>query len=401
MSNITWPEAIDAGAIHAAREALFRPIEQARGLPGAFYGEAFYELEKKALFPGSWSIVAVGAAIPDPGDVLPLDFVGFPIILVRGKDGAIKAFHNICRHRAIRLVSEPCKGMSRMRCPWHSWAYDLEGNLLAMPELGGPKTSRVDGFEKAELGLKPIPVGRWLDYVFINLNGQAQPFEEYIAPLEQAMARFDFGNLRHGGRVDKYYEGNWKLATEGGIEDYHLPFGHPQLGAQNFRNSTPFIHAGTYAGGIVDLSGGEAGVGEEGDDDGESEGLVLKTGDGRPVSEMVVFNVYPTGTVLVSPDHLMLGLLMPESASRTRLELHLYYDGDMATDPALEEARAGVMDTWLSVVPQDYPFVEGTQATIEARDAAGVDTRFSPYWEVAVHEFQKMVIESIEKTMGS
>ncbi|MCJ2182880.1 aromatic ring-hydroxylating dioxygenase subunit alpha [Novosphingobium sp. 1949] len=391
-----WPQAIEPEAIHAAREALFRPIEVAEGLPGAFYGEAFFELERQTVFARSWSIVAVGAAIPDPGDLLPIDFVGNPILLVRGKDGEIKAFHNICRHRAIQLVGKPCKAAKRLRCPWHSWAYDLDGNLLATPELGGERTNRVDAFEKAQLGLKPIPVGRWLDYVFINLDGLADPFERFIAPLETALARFRFEDLRHAGRVDKYYEGNWKLATEGGIEDYHLPFGHPQLGAQDFRNSTPFVHAGTYAGGIVDMSGGPQ-SGETPADAGAGRLPDLGRHDGLPMTEMLVFNVFPTGTVLISPDHLMLGLLMPEGASRTRLELHLYYEGEVATAPQLESARAQVRDMWLSVVPQDFPFVEGTQATLRARDAAGIRTRFSPYWEVAVHEFQKMVIESVEE----
>ncbi|MCJ2179987.1 aromatic ring-hydroxylating oxygenase subunit alpha [Novosphingobium album (ex Hu et al. 2023)] len=395
MSYGVWPQTIGSDAIRAAREALFQPIERAEGLPGSFYGEAFFELERSTLFPRSWSIVAVGAAIPNPGDILPLDFAGYPVLLVRGKDGEVKAFHNICRHRAIKLVHEPCEGAKRLRCPWHSWAYDLDGNLLATPELGGEKINRVEGFEKAGLGLKPIPVGRWLDYIFINLDGVAEPFESYIAPLDDALARFRFDGLRHGGRVDKYYEGNWKLAMEGGIEDYHLTFGHPQLGAQNFRNSTPFVHPPTFAGGIVDLTPAD------GSNDGQSDAAdarlpELSRHDRQPMTEMLVFNVFPTGTVLISPDHVMLGLLMPEGASRTRLELHLYYEGDAATAAHLAAARSQVLQMWLDVVPQDFPFVEGTQATIMARDAAGIRTRFSPYWEVAVHEFQKMIIESVE-----
>ena len=395
MSYGAWPETIESNAIQDAYDALCRPIETAEGLPGAFYGEASYRLERETLFPRSWSVVAGGSAIPDPGDVLPIDFVEYPILLVRGRNGEIKAFHNICRHRAIKLVSEPCHGTRRLRCPWHSWTYDLDGKLLATPQLGGDGVSRVDGFEKSGLGLKEIPVGRWLDYVFVNLDGLAQPFEDYIAPLDRALAHFKFDDLRHGGQVDKHYEGNWKLATEGGIEDYHLPFGHPQLDAHLFRNSTPFVHPGTYAGGIVSLSGGEDADTATDEQAGTTLPNLARL-DGKPTDEMLVFNVFPTGTVLISPDHVMLGLLMPESASRTRLELHLYYDGDNAVADDLAAARAGTLDMWLSVVPQDFPFVEGTQATVKARDAAGIRTRFSPYWEVAVYEFQKMVIDAVK-----
>ncbi len=395
MAREAWPDLIGDEAIEEARVALHRPIALAEGLPGTFYGDAFFRLEQQTLFPRSWSIVAVGSAIPNPGDVLPLDFVGNPILLTRGKDGTIRAFYNICRHRAMKLVAEPCQGASRLRCPWHSWNYDLHGKLLATPQLGGENVNQVDAFDKAELGLKSIPVERWLDYVFINLDGQAGPFNDFISPLADALAHFKFDDLRHSGRLDKYYEGNWKLATEGGIEDYHLPFGHPQLNADLFRNSTPFVHFGTFAGGIVSLV--EKG-GEPCDAATEHSGTGIPDlirHDGKAMQEMLVFNVFPTGTVLISPDHVMLGLLIPESASRTRLELHFYYDGESATSGNLEAARAENYKMWLNVVPQDFPFVEGTQATIKARDNAGIRTRFSPYWEVAVHEFQKMVIDAV------
>lgn len=380
---------IEPVEIDRARAALDRPIAEAEGLPGRFYGEDFYNLEQRSLFPKSWCAVALGAQLSDPGDLVPIDLAGWPILLTRTADGAIRAFHNICRHRAMRLVAEPCNA-PRITCPWHSWTYDLKGKLLAMPELGGAKINAVDGFDKATLGLKEIPVGRWLDYVFVNIDGQAEPFDDYIAPLVKLLDHIDLDGLRHGARLTDIYAGNWKLATEGGIEDYHLPFGHPQLNAHLYRNTIPYNAPRSFAGGGIAIDAPEV---EERAWNAHLPNLVQR--DGTPLPELFVFNVFPTGTVLISADHVMLGVLLPTGASETIVDLHLYFDGAAATDEGLAEARAGVLEMWHGVVPQDFPFVVGTQATILARDAAGIRTRFSPYWEKAVFNFQKMVLEAV------
>jgi choline monooxygenase len=385
---------ITAAELDAASADLARPAPLARGLPGAFYGEAFFALEQKTLFPRSWCAVSVASAIPEPGDVLPIDLAGWPIVLVRNRDGELKAFHNVCRHRAMRLVGEPCRKARLLRCPWHAWSYDLNGALLATPEVGGPGVHEAEGFDAAELGLKPIPVGRFLDYVFVNLDGAAPPFDQHIAPLADLLAGLDLRDLRHGGRIDDAYGGNWKLSTEGGIEDYHLVFGHPQLNAHLARNTRPCAADGVYAGGWVDLGPGE----DAGSQTGAAVGAplpVLRHTDGRPCASMLVLNVFPTGSVLITPDHVMVGLILPDGAARTRVELHYYFRGEAATSAEYAPARAAALDMWREVLPQDYPFVEGTQATVMARDAAGVRTRFSPYWETPVLDFQKMVLKAV------
>jgi choline monooxygenase len=399
--------------IHAARTALERPIGLAEGLPGLFYGNTFYQTERRELFPSTWCAVSVGAAIPQPGDMQPIDLAGWPILVVRARDGGIRAFHNICRHRAMRLVREPCTAATRIICPWHAWTYDLTGKLLGMPELGGAGINSVDGFDRAQLGLKPIAVGQWLDYVFVNLDGKAAPFAEHIDPLRRVFADLNLAGLRHGGRLEDFYQGNWKLATEGGIEDYHLPFGHPQLNAHLYRNTRPLWAPDVYAGGAVAVAD-ESSVddspsgGSATDAAGAANGTesrpwnarlpALTRRDGRVLTELLVLNVFPTGTILVAADHVMLGMVLPDGPSRTKVDLHLYFDGDAAKSTDLEIARRETMTMWQEVVKQDFPFVEGTQATIEARDAAGIRTRFSPYWEEAVFRFQQMVLNAIEKT---
>jgi choline monooxygenase len=121
---------------------------------------------------------------------------------------------------------------------------------------------------------------------------------------------------------------------------------------------------------------------------------LLATRDGAPWPGIIVFNVFPTGTVLITPDHLMIGMLMPDGPARTGVELHLYFQDGPDWDSQLA-ARDAMRAMWLEVLPQDFPFIEGPQATIAARDAAGIRTRFSPYWEQAVRHFQQMVLDAV------
>ncbi len=385
------PMDISPSMIASAREALSRPLGEAEGLPGRFYGDAFYRVEQERLFPRSWCAVTVGARIPEPGDMLPVELGGWPILIVRGKSGDIRAFHNVCRHRAIRLVSQPTCA-PRIRCPWHSWTYGLDGKLLATPDLGGGGVSAAPGFDKGALGLKPIAVGRWLDYVFVNIDGNAPPFDEYIAPAVALFAEYDLDRLMPAIPIRERYRGNWKLATEGGIEDYHLTFGHPQIEAHLFRNVTPCVAPGTLAGGATDVTGGD---GDEPVVAWTARLPGLKTRAGAPLPRLYALNLFPTGTMLVAPDHVMLGVLLPDGACETKVDLQLYFEGDSATDPALEAARQGNLAMWLEVLPQDMPFVEAAQATIATRDAAGLGTRFSPYWEEGVRSFQAMVLDAV------
>lgn len=361
-------------------------------LPGAFYGAQFHALERERLFPASWCAVATASAIPEPGDMLPIDLAGASILLVRNGEGEVEAFHNICRHRGIKLVGAPCTA-PRITCPWHAWTYGLDGKLLATPEFGGEKINQVEGFARQDHGLKPIALGRWLDLVFVNIDGTAPPFAEWIAPVEALFADCDLSDLIHGERLEDIYAANWKIAMEAGIEDYHLPFGHPQLEAHLFRNVEPCVHRPVYTGGKVDVSAAH-------DQDSETRAWTarlpdLLTKEGKPLPELYSLCLFPTAVLLVTSDHVMLGTLLPDGPDRTRMDISLYYQGRAASDPALAEARQGNLEMWQGVIPQDKPFMEAAQATLKARDEAGIAPILSPYWEGGVRGFQQMVLDAV------
>mgnify|MGYP001365519154 CR=1 FL=1 len=114
----------------------------ARGLPGRAYGADFYELEQHQVFPKVWCTLALSSDVPNPGDVAPVELAGWPLLVVRDAAAEIRVFHNMCRHRAMRLVNEPCNVGDVLSCPWHAWRYGLDGSLLASPRLGGEREHR-------------------------------------------------------------------------------------------------------------------------------------------------------------------------------------------------------------------------------------------------------------------
>jgi len=376
----------------AARAALARPLAEAEGLPGYYYGSAFFEVEQRLLFPRGWAAVAVGAQIPNAGDILPVDLAGWPLILVRGPDGGISAFHNICRHRALLLVAEPCGGQKSIRCPWHAWRFGLDGALLATPEIGGARDGNAPGFDKSELGLKPIKVGRWLDYIFVNIDGAAGPFEDYIAPFKRLLGNYRLEALHYAFSIADAYKGNWKIVTEAGIEDYHLPFGHPQLNAHLLRNSTPHVDYPVYA---ISTNTQDFAA-EKAEQRAWNASLIdIPRHDETQPRLLFSMNIFPTGTILVTADHLMLGIHLPDGPDRTKVFINIYTHGDAATSPDFANGRKRVLDLWTGVLPQDAAFIEGAMATMKFRDDAGIKTRFAPYWEAAVHGFQARVLDAI------
>jgi choline monooxygenase len=389
---MTMAAEIQRREIASARERLLRPLGKAEGIPGRFYGEAFHAREQETLFPRSWCAVTVGSRIRHPGDMIPVDLAGWPLLIVRGKDGTIRAFHNVCRHRGIKLVTEPtCR--PTIRCAWHSWSYNLKGELTATPEIGGAGAHEADGIDHAELGLKEIRVGQWLDLVFVNIDGNALPFADYIAPVEALLAGYELSHLAHAMQVNEGYEGNWKLGMEGGLEHYHLTFAHPQLGGHAFRNAMPVHALGSYTGSSTDVTKRD-GVG-----DGKAwAGILpaLRTSAGDTLPRLYTLCLFPTATVLVSADQLMLGAILPDGPLKTNFELHIYLQPEAANSEAEANARAEKLAGWYSVIPQDQPFVKAAQVASFTRDRAGIGVRFSPYWEDGVRRFQQMVLDAVE-----
>src|SRR5579872_7277650 len=167
-------------------------------LPGWIYRDVeFLEAEKERIFASSWQIVCHLSDIPKAGDYHTLEFLGEPLVAVRAQDGGVKAFFNVCRHRAARLLdgnSGHCPG--RIVCPYHAWTYDLGGRLTAVPH----RKEFVD-FSLDQYGLKPLDTEIYMGFVFVRLKQGLPSVKEMLAPYEQELAAYRFEELKPLGRV--------------------------------------------------------------------------------------------------------------------------------------------------------------------------------------------------------
>lgn len=196
-------------------------------LPGWIYHDAdFLEAEKDRIFATSWQIVCHLSDIPRAGDYHTLDFLGEPLIAVRSPDGAVKAFFNVCRHRASRLVdgsSGHCPG--RIVCPYHAWTYDLQGRLATIPHR-----KEFDDFSADQYGLKPVDVEVYKGFVFVRLKPGLPSVADMLSPYERELAAYRLEELQPLGRVTlrtRYV--NWKNVTDNYSDGMHITVAHPGL----------------------------------------------------------------------------------------------------------------------------------------------------------------------------
>jgi Rieske 2Fe-2S family protein len=208
-----------------AREPLQR-LEA--GLPASWYRDPeHYRRELEAFWYGRWIAVAREEEIPGPGDYRVAEIGTQSIVVVRGADGTLRAFHNTCRHRGSILCTAAQGSFARNRivCPYHAWTYDLGGRLIATP-----RRMPTPDFDPEKLGLYAVAVGAWGGFVFVHLAGRkAPPLAEALGELPEQFARYGFAGLRSARRIVVDVHANWKLLAENFAECFHCPPVHPEL----------------------------------------------------------------------------------------------------------------------------------------------------------------------------
>lgn len=200
-----------------------------RGLPAwSFFSEEMLEAEKDLLFRRHWQLVCHESDIPNAGDFLTLDIVGERALVIRGKDGAVRAFHNLCRHRGSRVVAEDrgtCR--SAIICPFHGWVYNLDGTLR-----GAAQPQSLPELDPDTWGLKAIDMDIWNGFVFVRfLDGTQPPMSEVMAHLADELAQYHLNSLLPDGAgiSAEGMKANWKCVRDVDNEGYHVPMAHPGL----------------------------------------------------------------------------------------------------------------------------------------------------------------------------
>jgi phenylpropionate dioxygenase-like ring-hydroxylating dioxygenase large terminal subunit len=196
----------------------------ARTLPFDWYSNPdVLRLERDRIFRSAWQYAGRAAQVAEPGSFLTCDAVGVPVVVVRDKEGSLRAFLNVCRHRGS-VVCEGEGSRETLQCPYHAWTYNLDGSLRA-----APRTEREEGFDKSQLGLVQVQVDAWGPFVFVNADPGAPPLAEHLGELPELVtaAGLDLGSLRFLHRATSEYEANWKICCENFLECYHCQVAHP------------------------------------------------------------------------------------------------------------------------------------------------------------------------------
>ena len=373
-------------------DAVAKPIEQAVGMPGSSYtSETLFHFERDQLLGQTWSGLAFASELAASGSVAPVDFMGLPLIVTRDLGGHINVFHNVCSHRGMTLVSEAKSQTRGIRCPYHSWFYDLDGRLKSTPSIGGVRINEVAGFSCENNGLKRVRSHVWMGIVFVNLSGDAQDFTDFIGPLETRWSQFSgvggFDELHAPEQASSMaieVQCNWKLAVENYCEAYHLPSVHPTLNTYspldqhyNIVAAENMSGQGSYVYNLSDVAG-----------------TALPRFSRWPEEKMrhaEYISLYPNVLLGLQPDHVFAMIVQPQAPAKTVEKLQLYYVGAQSLDASYEGCRSAVLKSWQQVFTEDIFAVEGMQnARCSPGFAGGV---FSPVMDVPSHHFHQWVAQ--------
>lgn len=203
-------------------------------IPAARYADVrMHALERERIWRRCWLFAAHESELAAVGDYVTFERSGAPIVIVRGEDGALRAFYNSCRHRGAPVVRDRCGTARRLTCRYHSWSYDLAGALKAVPDA----RSFVD-LDPSALGLVPVRCESWEGWVFVSEDPAAPPLTEYLGPLCEQMIEVDGPALRKLGTQTHRVGSNWKAMVDAFLEVYHIRTVHPDNAALLYDDST-------------------------------------------------------------------------------------------------------------------------------------------------------------------
>lgn len=329
---------------------------------GPYYDPDWYELERKAVFLRSWIEIGHVCELPDPGSFIriELEFAKASLLIVRGKDGVVRAFHNVCTHRGTQLVEEAQGRRSKFSCPYHMWTFGTDGALLSAPDFES------FGLEKADCALKQVALDICAGLIFVNFAPAPPPLREWLGGLAEDLETLPVAKATTFSEYTYEIEANWKLTYDNFQENYHLRFIHPKTGRATFSPDNPFGYPKQYSfygphrsqsiwsnpapelTPLQRLSMGKAIAG------GMRRGVV-----GGP-NDREYFALFPNFFILGTPAPHFSHVVYPLGPTKSRGVIRLYWVGEDA-DASERYAREYVMATARDVHAEDRTVIAAGQ----------------------------------------
>jgi choline monooxygenase len=321
------------------------PLEEAWTIPGSWYVDPrVAELERRAVFGGTWQVVGRKEQVARPGEFITVDVGGERIVVVRGQDGVLRAFFNVCRHHAAAVVTEPAGCAERLRCPYHGWTYALDGKLKSTPEFDGVRC-----FVKDDQGLVPASVATWESFVFVNLEEKAPPLTEHLGKLVDHFAPLGLEKLTFVERREYVLECNWKVFVDNYLDGgYHVPYLHRGLNSilpfkeYTIENFDRFCLQSC----AIDPSGGEK--------------MTASVRKGRAL----YYWLYPNFMLNWYEGYLDTNLVIPLGINRMKVIFDFYFDDASEASKARNKAS---MDVSERIQDEDHAICESVQRGLASR----------------------------------
>jgi phenylpropionate dioxygenase-like ring-hydroxylating dioxygenase large terminal subunit len=345
-------------------------LARAHTLPARCYTDPeIFTLERERNFARTWQPVARLEQLQRAGDFLATETAGEPLVLVRDGRGDLRAFSNVCRHRA-GSVAEGCGNRQTLQCSYHGWTYSLDGRLLGTPEFEG-----VEEFDRQCFGLVPVRVATFGPFIFVNLDTAAPPLEAILGPILEQTEGLELQHLRFCERRIYDIACNWKVYVDNYLEGYHLPTAHPglfrELDYARYRVETHRFHSLQHA----PFRASAAASSER-----------LYESDS---SDALYYWIFPNWMLNAYPDNVSLNIVVPLTAERTRTVFEWYVPA--SADAGIPESVSRSIAFGEQTQVEDIALCEAVQTRLHSRTYDR--GRFSVKRENGVHHFQGLVSE--------
>lgn len=352
------------------------PLERARTISSDWYVDPrIAALEHRIVFAESWQLVGRADQLASANQFVTARIAGESIVVVRGSDGVLRGFLNVCQHHAAEVMTVAEGACSVMRCPYHGWTYGLDGCLKGAPEF-----DQVEQFDKSTVGLAPIDVDVWEQFVFVRIERGGPSLADWVSEVSGAVAGLRLGELRFAGRRSYELACNWKVFVDNYLDGgYHVPHIHAGLsGVLDYGGYT--VDNGTRH--CLQTSPIKPGKGDQ------------TTADVRKGDRAYYYWVYPNFMLNGYEGVMDINTVWPLAVDRCRVDFDFYFSADMA-DGERRQASINVADR---IQQEDIDVCESVQRGLSSR---GYDAgRLAVPREAGEHLFHRLLHADIVRGLG-
>lgn len=331
----------------------------ARTMPRETYtSDTVLREEQARIFGTTWVCVGREADVAAPGEYFLADVANESLIVVRDREGVLRAHYNVCRHRGTRICTAASgKFGETIQCAYHAWTYRLDGRLT-----GAPHMAEVPGFTMSDYPLHQAAIATWEGLIFVSLARDPQPFATFIAPMVGRVSRYGLPALRTVRRIDYDVNANWKLILQNYSECLHCPTIHPELSTKlPYTSGANDLTEGAFLGGYMEIRSPN----QSATMSGRACGLPLGNLPETDRTRAYYYTLFPAAMISLHPDYAVFYTVRPVAADRSLVRCEWLVHPDSPSSPGYNIADAE--EFWDRTNRQDWDICERSQAGVSSR----------------------------------